>query len=1365
MRTSNRLLCRLACLTSTAAILAIVALGASPALGASTRPFLHAFGPQGFSGGAATGTFSNVQGVAVNQATGDVYVYDADPGEEGSIYQFNASGEPVDFSALGANVIEHVGKVENDEGELAVDSSSGPNSGDIYFASGESHEDKVLIYNSEGKNLAGATGDIAEESGVPWGEPCGVAVDSSGNVYVGLYPEHVNEYTLKSGQLTYVKSLFELSNICNIAVDSEGNVYTAEFGHNPVTKYLASQFSAAETQASGTEIDEHGEALATDPFTNEAFVDELTSIGEYSSTGTRLATFGEAGAGTLGKSFGVAVDHADDQVYASDETVVEIFGALEKFVGSQWSTSPATLVSATSATLNGTANPEGAPVTACGFEYGTTSSFGDTAACEQAEDEIGTGTSPVAVTAKVSGLETGTKYYFRIDGTGVKGVGYGSEQTFTTPVVPPTADIEPVTAQTANTATFNGEIDPNGSATTYRFEDSTDGTHWTPLGEASAGEGKAAVPVSQVAGGLVGSTIYHVRLAAKNAAGEEVTSSQTTFATTASQPQVFAPEATAITTTEATLYATIHPENQVTSYRFEYGPTTAYGTSAPVEEGRTGTSIQRVSVTLQSLQPATIYHYRLVASNGTGSPVATTDATFATASTQQTSGPCPNEQLRDESNVDAETGAPFSLQLPECRAYEQVTPEFKDGARIGTASGGLSLTGVETVAGSGESLTVLSGSLWGVPGGDGATSLNDTLYELARGNTGWTESSLTPQISVFPYAHQSSVSGLWEAARPSQPEHAAAIYLREADGTFVDVGPFAPPASTAGLPRGLVSRIPDEELLSISGASRDRSHVLFTLRTRAIQGEQEVLWPGDGTFVGHLPSLYEYFGFGHTGEGSDGPALVGVENNGAQISQCGTALASSGASPEQGVSDQGSTVFFTAAAGGCNDGNVGETGSGPVASAVYARIGSPGGVQATVNVAGSSGCEASASCAVTSPVTYQGASEDGSKVFFTTAQALLASDKDTTSDLYECELPGDSGTTPTPRGDVNACPNLKAITVTGTSAGAGVQSVVAISEDGSRVYFTATGMLTTTPNSQGRAAEVGKDNLYLWEAPTASVPAGRMAFVATLSGPKPAEAQSTPDGNFLVFTSPADLTVDDTSTVAQVFRYDAITGELARISVGRSGFNEDGNTSTSPAQLASRGATVSTDGEYVVFQSSDALTQTVHGGANNVYLWRQGTVSLISDGSDTNVNGGLLGMDQSGENIFFTTADRLVRQDTDESVDIYDARIDGGFPAPSTASCSGEPCQGTLSAPLSAISPLISSTGVPAVGNLAPLTKPKPAIVKPKPPTRAEKLAKALKQCRKDRSKSKRKRCEASAKAKYGTKAKRSKKSKKHSKK
>jgi hypothetical protein len=225
-------------------------------------------------------------------------------------------------------------------------------------------------------------------------------------------------------------------------------------------------------------------------------------------------------------------------------------------------------------------------------------------------------------------------------------------------------------------------------------------------------------------------------------------------------------------------------------------------------------------------------------------------------------------------------------------------------------------------------------------------------------------------------------------------------------------------------------------------------------------------------------------------------------------------------------------------------------------------------------------------------------------------------------------------------------------------------------------------------------------------------------------------ADVTPDGQFLVFASSADLTPDDTSSTRQVFEYDAQSGSLVRVSIGQDGFNHDGNVPVrydrygrtinnaiiaaadyglgayQPAAYSTQ-LSVSADGSYVFFQSIVGLTpqafneQVVgeeEGGvslyANNVYEYHDGHVSLISNGQDVShlleilYPVELLTTDLSGDDVLFTTTDRLVGQAANTSLNIYDARIDGGFlPPAQPAACSGEACQGPLSAAPTLLSP------------------------------------------------------------------------------
>ena len=734
---------------------------------------------------------------------------------------------------------------------------------------------------------------------------------------------------------------------------------------------------------------------------------------------------------------------------------------------------------------------------------------------------------------------------------------------------------------------------------------------------------------------------------------------------------------------------------------------------------------------------------------------------------------CSNERVRSESDVNPVTEVPFSVGLPECRGYEMVSPALKNGSPVGSNVEVVGFSSVGTVARvglEGSAVLVESKGIW--PGGEqpGNDDIGDITansegvqYRITRGGSGW---EFKPQMPaglrefrsvLLPSSADMSTDGVWGGVgiAPSEAditgEGGANFYLLEPGGAVAEIGPSN-----------------GSEALSV-GASVDLSHVLF-----------------------RVASLYEYVGTGHSGEGSGAPSLVGVDNAGTLISQCGIEAGAgyegegsqlrtsdeSGEPEARSISAGGSSVFFTAKSS-CKGG------TGPVVNQVFARVGEPGPETkventVTVNVAGTSECATASfdSCNVTKAVKYQGASTDGSKVFFTSEQSGLVAGEpsDSTNNLYECRLPGDSGAPMTRMvPGVDPCPDLVRVSVSGVG-GAEVQSVGAVSQDGSHVYFVAKGLLSGE-NAEGNSPTAGQDNLYVWDE-------GRTAFITTLSSAafKLGEAQATPDGESLVFMSSADLLPGDTSTVSQVFLYEARNESLRWVSEGQGG-SEDGNTTTDPALLTSgtikeTGGSVreiaeadrlgegrrvvSEDGSVVVFQSSAALTSQVHGGKNNVYLWRDGDLSLISDGTSAGTHHkgktGLVGIDASGQNVFFTTEAPLVAQDSDDLSDLYDARIDGGFPAPKVVACSGEGCQGALSAPLAPLAPgsLFSSGGA---GNLTPQPPPSPTTPKPKPKprplTRPEKLARALKACARDRAKERRARCEALARRRYGAKSKR----------
>jgi hypothetical protein len=403
-------------LTVLAGLLAVVVLcTAAPAQATITHPYTGvSLGP----GGVGSGSFGEVQGVTFDQSSGDVLVYDDAAG--GRIYKFNAAGAPVDFSSTGTNVIGGVGTTPfgQRESELAVDESSGPDAGDIYLA----NSTHVGIYSKTGASLGELTG----------AETCGVAVDPSGNVYVGEYGGGVHRYAPVTNPVKNADetgSIAGLSGICNVAVDSAGDVYVARYGGG-VNKYDAMQFGSL--SPSGTLVDNNGYSLAVDQASGEVFVDEQARLSQYDGSEEPPAlqgTSGAAGAGALKESVGVGVDHASGKLYVGNGGAVEIFGPGEEVPGV--STGGATGVSGSSGTLHGIVEPANQEVTSCVFEYGTQASVLDQQQpCTPSTPY--TGSTKVEVSATIAGLSTATQYYYRVTIATASETLSGSEASFTT---------------------------------------------------------------------------------------------------------------------------------------------------------------------------------------------------------------------------------------------------------------------------------------------------------------------------------------------------------------------------------------------------------------------------------------------------------------------------------------------------------------------------------------------------------------------------------------------------------------------------------------------------------------------------------------------------------------------------------------------------------------------------------------------------------------------------------------------------------------------------------------------------------------------------------------------------------------------
>ena len=209
---------------------------------------------------------------------------------------------------------------------------------------------------------------------------------------------------------------------------------------------------------------------------------------------------------------------------------------------------------------------------------------------------------------------------------------------------PPTATTEAVSGltQEGKTATLNGTVNPEGDDTHYHFEYGKTTSYGTnvPVPSADVGYGTSNVKVTNSVSALTPSTTYHVRLVAANADGTTYGSDQ--MFTTMGPPLATTQPATSVTSTGAILNGIVNPEGVETTYHFEYGKTTSYGTSVPVPSANvgSGTSSLEESKAVMSLEPETTYHFRLVATNADGTTEGS-DRTFTTLGWSLQSSPDP----------------------------------------------------------------------------------------------------------------------------------------------------------------------------------------------------------------------------------------------------------------------------------------------------------------------------------------------------------------------------------------------------------------------------------------------------------------------------------------------------------------------------------------------------------------------------------------------------------------------------------------------------------------------------------------------------------------------------------------------------
>jgi hypothetical protein len=654
---------------------------------------------------------------------------------------------------------------------------------------------------------------------------------------------------------------------------------------------------------------------------------------------------------------------------------------------------------------------------------------------------------------------------------------------------------------------------------------------------------------------------------------------------------------------------------------------------------------------------------------------------------------CVNEPLREEE--------PHALALPDCRAYEQVSPVDKNLVDALGSAGNVQAsrqgTGLIFFALAPFPSFPEAEPLEGAPVppfylssfGSGSWSTRGLLPRSAPGAAasvqGWAEDLATAVLSVEDSAKEPPLT-TDKGVAPGQTNY----YVRNSeDGSY---GLLAPGPGKA----------------QFAAATHDGSQILF---------EDDAKLTGDA--VAGVPNLYEW----DRGQVSLVGLLPAMDGGGAPehgaIAGAAQGISKQNLYTQNTISEDGRCVFFT------------DLGTGQI----YVR--EDGAV--TVEVSKSRG----GPIETERPAHWRAATPDGRYVFFT-SEARLTEDSTASNgapDLYRFDVEDES---------------LEDLS---HSEGGGVLGVLGVSDDGTYAYFVTLGGPNIYVWHEGRATLVARLNRFYdvadWRDYWESEPAGPAQGFRS--------SRVTPDGKTLLFTS----VNYDSAGYSEILRYDASTAALACVSCDPNAPSPASNAylvygelvaSANPGSYLFNTRNLSESGDEVFFQTREGLVPQDTNGQMDVYEWeREGTGScpvgqgdcryLISTGAspDESYFGDA---SANGEDVFFFTRQALVRQDRDNNVDAYDARVGGGLAAqnpPATVPCDGEACRevgGSTPALGIPSSMAISSASGVSVGENAPKGELKPL-------TRRQRLTRALRVCGKLR-KARRSACRTRARSRYG---------------
>lgn len=872
---------------------------------------------------------------------------------------------------------------------------------------------------------------------------------------------------------------------------------------------------------------------------------------------------------------------------------------------------------------------------------------------------------------------------------------------------------------------LNGSVNPEGEEVKEcYFEYGTEAGVYSdrtecepPAGEGVGhiGKGTAAVPVSAVVSGLKPAEVRSFRLVAVSGAGVQGLDSGATI----SRPQVTGEEASGVGSTSATINAEVDPAGVETCYRIEYGTSSAYGQSVAGECVGAGAEDVKVSRGVGGLQPGVAYHFRVVASSGLGTTMGQDSIV--------TTFPSGEGELPDGRVYELVSGGPSGGAGHHGNVY---VPDSDEMLALGLDSGtstlshGIASNRPAQAAAGGEAVTYVGDPP--AKGGNGAESIGQGSQYVARRSAqgGWTQTPVSPPGFDNEYKEFSSEVSVGVLATGEQLAGDAPTGYTELYARSMSEGPFEPLFTATP-----ANRTP-EDFGDLNGEDEFKTELDFAggnAGTGVVPAFSRLLFEASAV----LPStpeavdggsatnnLYESVGgrlylvnvlpngraepgatFGlqegrtkvGIGEGRDTSNVISADGSRVYWSQAEW-VPVAGAKPEERAKRLYLRENATQPQSPIEEGECVVPADACTVQVDQAEpgLGSGGGGQ------------------------FVAASSDGSRVFFTDEKRLT---KDSTAqqgqpDLYEYDVE---------RPEEERLADLSAPAMAGSHTD--VLGVLGSSEDGSYVYFAATGVLTEGKNAEGKAPIEGQPNLYVRHG-------GATAFIVTLTeedgdftpvgdtehmgdwvGDRAHRtAEVSPDGHGVVFMSRSPLTgyenVLDGVPLTEVFVYDAETARIVCASCNPSGeppvapplpeyakkirgiWGSFLPVSDSPDDYLPR--VISEGGSRVFFDSIEPLVPRDSNGYLDVYEWERdgtgsceqanGCIYLLSGGQNPE-NSYLLDASASGNDVFFVSRAQLVSEDRGGEAEVlYDARV-GGVEPPTGSGCSGTGCQGVPPAP------------------------------------------------------------------------------------